>query len=368
MNNPFETIKYLLTRRDLTRAEKQRMKNLLVSYVHTHPVTSGLISPYHFRYATFALASLVVVLGGSIGLTSASYQALPTSKLYPVKIWIEEYQANNQKTPEAIIAFETKRIENRFAEATQLALNQELSTATSALIQSGIEHSRTTIQSVADTLEDTQPELALSAASTLQATFSINGKILAAIEQNTEQAPGPIVLAAQITTQTLALEKTKFEEIVITKSDQSTAALAQERSQEVTALFAAIPEPTPESLSRDEVVLTDTSSQDAAELSLATASPALMSTSSEPESLSRMAEIQTPETTTDEPSLLAVQAAPVPKKSLYVQAQEIAARADEKMDQGFYSEALVLLEQARQLLHEIKLTESLEKEYQLETN
>ncbi len=119
--NPFETIKNILMNQQMTHDEKRHMKMALVSYVSTHPVKSGLVSPYTFRYATLALASLVIVLGGSIGLTSASQQALPTGKLYPIKLWIEEYQAKNQETPAAIIAFETKRIETRFEEAATLS-------------------------------------------------------------------------------------------------------------------------------------------------------------------------------------------------------------------------------------------------------
>jgi hypothetical protein len=137
-HNPFETIKYILDKESLNPEEKRRMKTMLVSYVTKHPVKSGLLSPYTFRYATLALASLVLVLGGSIGLTSASYQALPNSKLYPIKIWIEEYQAKNQKTPEAIIALETKRIETRFDEAARLAVSQQLDDTSSAVIQAGI--------------------------------------------------------------------------------------------------------------------------------------------------------------------------------------------------------------------------------------
>ncbi len=338
MNNPFETIKYLLDKNQLTPDEKRRMKMTLVSYVSTHPVKSGLLSPYTFRYATLALASLVFVLGGSIGLTSASYQALPNSKLYPIKIWIEEYKASNQKTPAAIIAFETTRIETRFKEATQLAVAQKLDDAASASIQAGIEHSRTTIKTVAEEVQNKNPELALSAASTLETTFSSNGKILATIEQNTNQNIGPIVLAAQITTKTLATEKTKFEQIVALKADNTTQTTAEKRLGEVMAVLATIPTPVAEVVPETTGVIlpavpTDTQSKTIATLAIATPEPIL---------------------------------APVPEKSPREKATDLIADAQAKMDAGSYSEALVLIEKAGQIINEIKLTDSLEKTYQVD--
>ena len=241
MNNPFETIKYFLDKNQLTADEKRHMRTALVSYATTHPVKSGLLSPYSFRYATLALASLVLVLGGSIGITSASYQALPNSPLYSVKIWLEEYSAKNQKTPEAVIAFESKRIETRFNEATRLAVNHQLDDSSSAVIQAGIEHSRSAIKEIAESIQDRNPELALSAASALETTFSSNGKILATIEQKTNQNIGPIVLAAQINTKSLATEKTKFEQIVALKSNDDTKNTTEKRLAEVSTLLAAIP-------------------------------------------------------------------------------------------------------------------------------
>lgn len=340
MNNPFETIKYLLDKQRMTLDEKRRMKTMLVSYMSTHPVKSGLLSPYTFRYATLALASLVLVLGGSIGMTSASYQALPNSKLYPIKIWIEDYQAKNQKNPEAIIAFETKRIETRFNEATRLAVNQELDTNTSAIIQAGIEHSRTTIKTTAESIQDKNPELALSAASTLETTFSSNGRVLATIEQNTNQNIGPIVLAAQITTKTLATEKTKFEQIVALKSNDTTKDAAEGRLAEVTTLLDTIPAPVVDEVPEPVVVAT----------TLAGDTP-----------LPTDARLKTMTVMTAEPAV-----APEPEKTPREKAQILIKEAQEKMNAGSYSEALVILEKAGQILDEITLTKSLEKTYQVD--
>jgi len=335
MNNPFETIKYYLDKNQMTPDEKRRMKMMLVSYVTSHPVKSGLLSPYTFRYASLALASLVLVLGGSIGITSASYQALPNSKLYPVKIWIEEYQAKGQKTPDAVIAFETKRIETRFKEATRLAVNQQLDTTSSAVIQAGIEHSRTAIKDVAERIQNENPELALSAASTLETTFSSNGRILASIEQNTNQNIGPIVLAAQVTTKKLATEKTKFEQIVALKADDTTKTSAEKRLAEVNILLAAIPAP----ISAVE-----------------TPNPVVMAVAAK----------VAPDTTTLSVAATQPIEAPIIEKTPREKAVDLIEEAKAKMTSGLYSEALVTLEKAGQILDEITLTKSLEKTYQVD--
>lgn len=284
-NHPFEIIESWLKRSHMTVQEKRTMKHALLEYATTHPVTSGLVSPYRFRYIMMALASFVLVLGGSIGMTTASMQSLPNEKLYPVKIWLEEFKANNQKTNEAIIAFETKRIETRFAEATRLAMNHELDDTTSQIVQSGLEHSRETIRNIANTVKETDPRLALIATNTLETTFSSNGKILATVEKNTGQNIGTIVLAAQVTTKKLALEKSKFEEIVALQPD------AQNKTESLTKL-ALLKEKLPES-------------------------PAV----------------------TD---------------------------AQEKIDAGLYSDALIIIQKAEQLLEEEALTKKLEATLQVQ--
>ena len=344
MNNPFEIIKYLLGNKRLTSDEKRRMKMTLVSYVSIHPVKSGLLSPYTFRYMGVALASLVLVLGGSIGLTSASYQALPNSKLYPLKIWIEEYQAKNQKTPDTIIAFETKRIETRFNEATRLAINQQLDDTTSSIIQAGIEHSRTLIKETAESIQATRPEVALIAATNLETTFSSNGKILAAIEQNTNQNIGPIVLAAQVTTKKLALEKTKFEEIVASKPNESTETIAKQRIEEVSNLLTALPE---------EALPPIIAPQEPVALSEPSREPSEFVINNEP-TISLM-------------KTTVVASAPLAEKTPREQANDLISSAQKKMDAGLYSEALIDIEKARQIITEINLTDSLEKTYQVET-
>ena len=81
----------------MTLDEKRTMRTSLVSYMSSHPVKSKLLSPYSLRYFAMALSALVLVLGGSVGVSFASQSALPNQTLYPVKIWIEEYKSSQAK-------------------------------------------------------------------------------------------------------------------------------------------------------------------------------------------------------------------------------------------------------------------------------
>lgn len=322
--NPFDTIAHWLTQQKMSVSEKQEMRQILLNYATTHPVKSGLLSPYTFRYIGVALASLVLVLGTSIGVTNASMKALPNQSLYGVKLWIEEFQATNQKTPEAKITFETNRIKTRFNEATTLAVRHELDDATSQVIQSGLEHSRESVRAVADSLQNTNPELALRAINSLETSFSSNGKILATIEQNTNQNIGTIVLAAQRTTERLALEKVKFEQMIALQPNSDSKDATEQKLNAITKKLELIPE-----ITNTTTTLSATSSS---------ASGTVITT-----------DIQAT-TTTKVPSV-----------------NELVAGAKEKISQGAYSEALVSLQKAEQAIDEASLTKSLEKTYNVKT-
>ncbi len=336
--------------------EKRRMRTALVHYATTHPVKSGIMSPYTFRYATMAFASLLVVLGGSVGLTTAANNALPTDNLYAVKIFIEEYRAKNQTTPDAIIAFETGRIKTRFNEATKLAVAQKLDDATSSVIQAGIEHSRDTVKSAAESIQDHNPELAVAASSNLETTFSSNGKILAAIEQNTNQSLGTIVLAAQVTTEKLALEKAKYEHIVAMKPNETTKLGAETKLAAIEKILPATPteiepiSPTPIAtalLSETDATIATTETLD---LSVPTLKKLMVTT-----------DVATTVVATTE-TVVTTPAAPIKPT-----AQKLVADAKEKMAAGNYSQALVILGQAEQIINEQKLTETLENTYKIDT-
>lgn len=368
--NPLEPISQWLQKNNMTLDEKRRMRTALVHYATTHPVKSGLMSPYTFRYATMAFASLLIVLGGSVGITTASQKSLPTDRLYPVKIWIEEYQAKNQKTPDAVIAFETKRIETRFDEATKLAVAHQLDDATSSVIQSGIEHSRGKVKSAADQIQNQNPELALAATNALETSFSSNGKILAAIERNTNQSLGTIVLAAQVTTENLATEKTKYEQIVAMKPNDATKSSAETKLAMVETLLASVPTPIIDdatvslennvvdavAASDDSVVVSDEIPADIQPADETPVLKALMKTDVVDPSITATMQIATP----------AVESVtPIEPKS---EPLVLINDAKEKMKEGKYSEALVILGQAEQILKEHKLTTTLEQTYQVDTD
>lgn len=331
--NPFETIAYWIKDQKLTPTEKRDMRHVLLEYATTHPVKSGLLSPYSFKYMTMALASLVLVLGTSVGITQASLTALPNQSLYGVKLWIEEFQASNQKTPEAKIAFETSRIKTRFNEAATLAMRRELNDTTSQMIQSGLEHSRESVRTAADMIQDTHPEQALAAINQLETTFSSNGKVLATIEQNTNQNIGTIVLAAEHSVEKLALEKVKFEKIIALQPNSTTKTSTEAKLSTVTEKLKTVPEIT----------------------AAVSSEP-----SPEPVTLAAVSLMKTLDATTT-----ATTTAPTPLKEATL--NELVAGAQEKINQGSYSEALVTLQKAEQVIDEANLTKSLEKTYKVKT-
>ncbi len=305
------------------------MRDTLIAYATSHPVKSGLLSPYSFRYVAVAFASLVLVLGTSVGITSASMKALPNQSLYGVKLWVEEFQANNQKTPEAKIAFETNRIKTRFSEATTLAVRHELDDVSSQIIQSGLEHSRESVRTTADSLQNQNPELALHAISGLETSFSSNGKILATIEANTNQNIGTIVLAAQRTTKSLALEKVRFEQMIALQPNSTSKTSTEEKLTAITAKLKDLPASIP--AAEDAVPLQ--------KIEPSTATPAI--------------------------SPVTIETVPVENKEPTV--DELVAGAKEKISQGSYSEALVTLQKAEQAIDEAALTKKLEETYNVKT-
>lgn len=413
--NPFETIRSWLSGQEMSHQEKRRMRQALLSYVTTHPVRSGLLSPYAFHYATAVLASLVLVLGGSVGITSAAAHALPNQKLYPVKIWIEEFQAKSQKTPEDVIAFETKRISRRFDEATELAINHELDGTTSQVIQSGLEHSRAAIKDVADAIQDQDPELALAATNTLETTFSSNGKILASIERNTNQNIGTIVLAAQVTTDKLAVEKSKFEKIVALKPNDTTKAAAVAKLTDVTARLGTLApsddtvdgdtnpadaggtnandaRTAPKAAASDDIQPTGDAETNAKDIAEPTADATIVAaTDTAPESgtdeksitsavtltkkapsVDAAARTLLPTTALTKPADASDATTPGTSAATAVQAsgpgaiRKLSAAAQQKMAAGRYSEALVILQKASQMLDEATLTKTLEATYKVQ--
>ena len=357
-NNLLELIKDWVNKRDLTTEEKRRMRTALVHYATTHPVKSGLMSPYRFRYVTMAFASLLLVLGGSVGITNAAARALPNQPLYGVKIWIEQFQASTQKTPDAVIAFETKRIETRFNEATQLALNHQLNDTTSNIIQSGLEYSRTAIKNVADSVQSQNPELALAATNNLETTFSSNSKILGAIETNTNQNIGTLVLAAQKTTETIAAQKIPLEHLVAMKPNDTTKAITVTELAKVETLLAQ----NDANVSAVAAPAIDTSSQGTA-VTPAPLVPTTLAALAPTASLKKLS--------------MTLQAAPIATPAIASAVtsistptqtpQDLVVDAKVKMAQGQYSEALVSLQKAEQLLDEATLTKTLETTYDVTT-
>lgn len=346
MENPFDPISNWLDRNRMTPSEKQSMRTSLVHYATTHPVKSGLMSPYGFRAAFAIVATLVLVLGGSLGVTQAASRSLPNSSLYPIKLWIEEFRASQQKTPEAVIAYATGRINARFGEAAELAARHELNSETSAIIAGGLNHSEEMIKSAANDISQTDPELALAATTSVENVYSSNGKILFAIGQNTNQDLQTFILGTQISTESLALARTHFEQIVAKKPnvDTKSAALLALKSAEDS--LAALPaDDAAENSATVAMVAASTLVQDDAKEGPSPAAAKMMIAASV---------VQAP-------------AAPV-VKSKSETVSGLIENAKAKMDAGLYSEALVILKKAQQIIDEETLTKNLETTYNVKTS
>jgi len=352
----------------MTAQEKRKLKQSLVSYMTTHPVKSGLLSPYTFRYVTMALASLVLVLGASVGITHAAMSALPNQKLYPLKIWIEQVKSDNEKTPAAKIAFETTRIETRFHEASELAIKHELDATNSGIIESGIQNSQDTINNVANSISATDPELALAATNNLETTFSSNGKILSAIGQNTNQDLGTIILGAETTTQKLATEQVTFAQIVAMKPNVDTKSTAIATLATVEAsLGSSATAPTPSTSTTNTTsttVATTANNQTSSSVSVTTTASAAAT----PETTSAV--VAAPDSTTantvNTSSAVVAPTATTPNTT--TAAQTLVTQAKLQMSAGSYSDAVVTLQKAQQILDEAGLTQSLENTYQVKVN
>lgn len=357
--NPFDTIAHWLTQQHMTASEKRDMRHVLMNYATTHPVKSGLLSPYTFRYMGVAFASLVIVLGSSIGITQASLTALPNQSLYGVKLWVEEFRASNQKTVADKIAFEQARITTRFNEASTLAVRRELDETTSQIIQAGLEHSRESVRSAAETLQENNPELALQTIAGLETTFSSNARILATIEQNTQQNIGTIVLAAQQTTERIALEKVKFEKIVSLQPNTATRTATEQKLSVLTEKLKQLPDAVaePAAVATTEPIASATVTTEPVEPTT------LALARSVDETADTAATLMNATLSADEASAI-TDSSNAPKAAT---AKELVADAVEKMNAGSYSEALVSLQKAEQVLDEALLTTSLEKTYNVKT-
>lgn len=365
--NPFDTIAQWLSNQHMTASEKRDMREVLMNYATTHPVKSGLLSPYTFKFVGVAFASLAIVLSTSIGLTYASTNALPNQSLYGVKLWVEEFQAKNQKTPEARIAFENDRIKKRFTEASTLAVSRQLDESTAQIVQAGLEHSRETVRSIAESVQNENPTLALAAINNLETVFSSNSRVLARIELNTNQNIGTIVLAAQQSTDRLALEKVKFEQKVALQPNTATRTSTEIKLSQVTEKLKSLPVTAPEAtLATNARVATTDSTEPAAAapvaamMTMAASEPVATAADSGSSTAST-----TPSTITAKSSAKAVVATTPVEATVPLTADQLVAGAIQKINEGAYSEALVALQKAEQVIDEATMTRNLEKTYNI---
>lgn len=110
----------------LTPFDKERVKANLFSYIDANPMPDSLrakpktfLNFLHFSHAGLALAVLVLVVFGSVGVSSSD--ALPGDTLYGVKVGVvEKLRAGLSFTSEGKAAMEINQALTRIEEATEL--------------------------------------------------------------------------------------------------------------------------------------------------------------------------------------------------------------------------------------------------------
>jgi hypothetical protein len=178
------------------------------------------------------------------------------------------------------------------------------------------------------------------------------------------------VLAAQQSTNRIALEKVKFEQMVALQPNTTTRSSTELKLSQVTEKLKSLPAPTPEAITAVDLATTAASS-DATELILEAEAPVAMMAmmATEPtDTLARAAATTTASTTlTTTPTAKQSTTKQViqPTAITPLTADQLVAGAIQKINAGEYSEALVSLQKAEQVIDEANLTRTLEKTYNI---
>lgn len=362
--SPIQRIRDHLSHQGLTLKEHADMRSYLLSYATQHPVKSGLFSPYFFSSLRIATTSVAILLVTLIGVTTQAARALPSQTLYPVKIWIEEFQSGLQKTPEATIAFEMERVNKRFEEATALALHDGQDATTTAQLQENLLASRDRIRNAAESLAESKPTVALQAFDQLATSFKSNGKILATLENHSGTEMSPLVLAAHETSQQLNTEKQRFEKIIIAQDTLPSRASLEEHLARITLVLEQQPDlEVKKDVHEDPSLLTKESEKKIPELAMKEVSPATLAAIQSPTEIPPVDEIKKTESLTPAISPLLTTQAVTTSDSL----SEMVTRTRTLLAEEKYKEVFILLQQIDQQLDEINLTKKLEATYQVTT-
>jgi hypothetical protein len=134
----------------------------------------------HFRFMPI-LIILALVLGGG-GISYAAEGSLPGDMLYPVKVSINEpVRGFVAFSDEAKISWNIERVERRFNEAEELAVEKRLSADTRATLQGRFKDHSDDAQLRIKNVASSDPEKAVELSSSLETTIKAHSRILGSI-------------------------------------------------------------------------------------------------------------------------------------------------------------------------------------------
>lgn len=171
----------------LSTDDKAAMRARLIAYADLHEVHDtrrSVASPFVMWRLGAVLAGVIILLGGSVGISYAAEDSLPGQPLYAVKVSVvEPVQGAIIPTTEGKAAWENVLAERRLAEASTLAAQNNLTASTSAYLETQIAIHTNNAEQDANTLAVAgKTQAALQVRSDLEARLSAHATLLAIIE------------------------------------------------------------------------------------------------------------------------------------------------------------------------------------------
>jgi hypothetical protein len=192
MKHPLNNLRDAAEHIRLSDQEKSLVRAHLVKMVRLSEAQARpkqpVATPYFFFFSFQRLAMpmavlLIVALGGTT--TYAAQGSLPGGVLYPVKIYVNEnIQEALAVSEKAKVSFHTSVAEERLMEAEALASEGKLDAQTSSNIEANFNDHVAKADTIAATLEESDPASGVEARATLDSSIAAHSSILARIGDN----------------------------------------------------------------------------------------------------------------------------------------------------------------------------------------
>lgn len=243
-NNNFEQFKSALRNIEMSKEETDMMRVRLAQFMERYTGEAPSVESPFVRHGfilrplqAVALA-LVLVLSGGGGLAFASQNALPGDALYGFKVNVaEEIMAFVQRGPEAKATYEIERATERLNETTELALAGRLDENAKESLSKHIKAHTAAARKHTKDVRDEQLQTELALTTKLESSLTprteflkeikegqdLNGElgtILAVTEENIEIAKASKQQAADALTETSNTVETTREDVVLVKLNQ----------------------------------------------------------------------------------------------------------------------------------------------------